>query len=238
MLDVISSLDPSCIDDLFSFQLFVHYRAFRKLAWRVLEFSRHWGQVPFEILFDHLDKDLASENFTFKYQDPIFHHTIQSYLAQATEDDVHTSSSPSSNPVYCVDAENAPQWVNALIGLWNRLEVCLLNITTTAGTDKKTARMTSPNAKTVEQIVTLMYMFEALLPVFKHLLSAKGVAGALEAAGKLQSPSRLFSFVLMLFPEEAYYNSRTGNQGEFADSEEDEAEELDEISVSINDGES
>jgi len=60
------------------FQLFIHHRAYRKLAWRLLQFSTHWGKLPFELLSEHLPS-LPEKLFPITLPD-YFHEEIAAFV--------------------------------------------------------------------------------------------------------------------------------------------------------------
>lgn len=126
VVNVVFALNPDDVHDLLRFQRLIHHRAFRKLAWRVLYFSTHWGYLPFHILGNHLGKDLPPKIVLFKSRDPEFHSTIQSYVGDGTCKHVHSMDdlgiSSEAEHAYCVNAENASEWLLAFTTLWNKLE--------------------------------------------------------------------------------------------------------------------
>lgn len=178
LFDVIASLDCNDMDDLFRFQLLIHDRVYHTLGLRVLRFSTHWGKSPFDILSDHLDPDLKSKTLRFKYQDPHFESFIQSYVPA-----LPSPPGTQTRPLFCVNAGNASQWLMALKDIWGHMETYLLIEQSMGGKPTLQVRPGPQSARTIDSIVAMMYIFEALMPVFKHLLSARGAAGALAAAG-------------------------------------------------------
>lgn len=184
LFSVITALNCDDIRDLIRFELLILQRAHRKIAWRVLELSTHWGQSPFDIIFDHLDNELPSKTFQFQYRDPEFHEVIQSYVR--AEPPSPSSSDRNSGPVYSINAKNAHQWLLALKYSWAQLQSCLLVQESDEGnTTRMMVRKDPPNVQTIDNILAMMFLFEALMPVLKHLLSAQGAAYALANAGEL-----------------------------------------------------
>ncbi|KAE9384557.1 hypothetical protein BT96DRAFT_1007955 [Gymnopus androsaceus JB14] len=166
LFDVIVSLKPGNSKDLKNFQHFIHHRAYRKLGWRVLDFSTHWGKLPFDIISECLAKsELESKDFTFK---EVFNNAIQMHMPS------RASSETNSKPVYCLNSDNALQWLNVVYTLWETLQKKLL------GEGKpKLREIKTPTPEAVCEIVYALMGLEAMMPVLKHLLSAEGVVGAL-----------------------------------------------------------
>lgn len=67
--------------------------------------------------------------------------------------------------------------------LWVQLQGHLL--VKRENTVRMMTRKVPPTSETLDNIVTLMFSFDALMPVFKHLLSARGAAKALVDTGAL-----------------------------------------------------
>lgn len=181
MIVALNSKNPA---DLPRFQLFVHHRAYRKLGQRVLKFSTHWGRLPFDILAEHIDTRLKQKTFQFKYQDLEFHNLIQSYVSPET--DISCTSVINSRPVYVVNAMNASQWIEALKELWLRLQSYLLVESSDEGKSLM-VNMDSPTTRIINDIVTVMFVLEALMPMFEYLLSAQGVSQVFARAGELDN---------------------------------------------------
>ncbi|KAE9394522.1 hypothetical protein BT96DRAFT_998434 [Gymnopus androsaceus JB14] len=158
--------EPRNSKDLKNFQHFIHHRAYRKLGWRVLDFSTHWGKLPFDIISKCLAKsELESKDFTFK---EVFNNAIQMHMPS------RASSETNSKPVYCLNSDNALQWLNVVYTLWETLQKKLL------GEGKpKLREIKTPTPEAVCEIVYALMGLEAMMPVLKHLLSAEGVVGAL-----------------------------------------------------------
>lgn len=97
-----------------------------------------------------------------------------------------STSDRNSEPVYCINAKNAHQWLMALKYSWAQLQSCLLVQQPDGGnTTRMMVRKDPPNVQTIDNILAMMFFFEALMPVLKHLLSAQGVAHALANAGEI-----------------------------------------------------
>lgn len=193
LFNIITALNCEDIRDLIRFESLILHHAHRKIAWRVLELSTHWGKSPFDILSDHLDSELRSKTFQFQYRDPKFHELIQSYVP--AEPTLPFSSKKDLGPVYCVNAENAPQWIMAFKYLLAQLQSYLLvqqfneeNIA------KMVVRTDPPNAHTIDEMLPMMFFFEALMPVLKHLISPQWTAHALANAGELVEPFAAIHF--------------------------------------------
>ena len=183
LFDVITSLNLRDSQDLLHFQLFIHHRAYRKVGWRVLEFSTHWGASPFKIISNSLtDPELESKTFVFKQ-----HLTVHTLIQNRIMPEPQLSSGTSSKPVYCVNSSNALQWLKVLQDFWFDLEDELLVKSPPGKTKRMMVREDSPSYDSVRSIVLAMSALEALMPVLKHLLSATGVAQALASAGKFKS---------------------------------------------------
>lgn len=197
LFNVISSLDSQRPQQLMNFNLFIHHRAFRKLGWRVREFSSHWGDSPLQILSAHLRLDFEPRKFQFPHlQGAEFETLIENYRIKVTG-----RSSPAE---YCVNPENAPEWIATLKSVWGILEDKLLIIDRelkSPVTKNTPVRTTSPDAETVEIIVSIMFSLEALMPVFKHLLTVGGAAQPLADAGELNSVFRSIYEPLLFFRE-------------------------------------
>lgn len=178
LFDVIIALNDSTID-LLRFQLFIHHRAFYKLGHEVREFSTHWGKLPFDILSDHIDTQMERKTFRFNFEDPTFHRLIQSYVN--AEPHKHFISDKNLGPVYTVSGRNARLWIKALRELWLRLQSYL------SLEDPLMVReyYSSP---AINDIITTMFVLEALMPVFKHLVSTRKAVRALSQAGRVDSP--------------------------------------------------
>ncbi|KAE9384597.1 hypothetical protein BT96DRAFT_1007911 [Gymnopus androsaceus JB14] len=177
LFDVIASLRrPESSDqssDLLPFQLFIHHRAYRKLGWRVLLFSTHWGKSPFDIISDCLpDPNLKSESFQFPGGSSPFHDTLARYVPP---------ESTQSGDVYLVNSNNAARWLALFKSAWAKLQSHLL-VKESDGKNPK-----------VRRIVAIMVTLERLIDVFKHLLSANGVAQALAKAELAQYHNRVQS---------------------------------------------
>lgn len=223
LFDVIASLRrPESSDqssDLLPFQFFIHHRAYRKLGWRVLLFSTHWGKSPFDIISDCLpDPNLKSESFRFPGGSSPFHDTLARYVPpESTE----------SGDVYLVNSNNAARWLALFKSAWAKLQSHLL-VKESDGKNPK-VRTDSPSAESVRRIVAIMVTLERLIDVFKHLLSANGVAQALAKAGKLES---LYTFdcCAHAFPELAQYHNRVQSPIEpntaISENDEDDDDEL------------
>lgn len=182
LFNVITALDCDDPLDLIRFELFIHYRAFQKLGKRVLELRTHWGQSPFDILANNLDTELTPKTFQFQYHDEEFHSLIQSYVSPDP-----ALSSSSGRPAYSVNADNALKWIMALQDLWVQLQsYCLVEMSEGEIT-RMVVREGSPNIETVDNIVAVIFFFEGLMPVLRHLLSAQGATQALAEAGELES---------------------------------------------------
>lgn len=194
MFDVIMALNNHAAD-LLRFQLLIHHRAFRQLAWRVRHFSTHWGKLPFDILSENLDSGLEKKTLQFKNQDTPFHRLIQSYVSP----DQHIRSTASNNgPIYSVSAKNALSWIRALKHLWLRLQsYVLVEISEQGKMTELRVKDEAPTTKTFNDIITMMFVLEALQPVFKHLASSRQAAHGLAKAGELPSifPMWLRSFL-------------------------------------------
>lgn len=179
LLNVIHALRGDHLSDLSSFQLFVHHRAYRKLAWRVMIFRRRWGGLPFNILSEHLDPNLTLKNIELAYKSPDLHSFIQQYVTEV----LPISSVPETRVgyTYQVDATNAPQWLHALTDLWQGLEDILL-------TEDFAVKQESPCPQQVNIIVTTLFLLESFMPVLVHLLSSEMSAKALGDAGEFHGP--------------------------------------------------
>lgn len=199
--------DPS---DLTHFQRFIHHRAYRKLGYRVLDFSERWGTSPIAIIRKNLDPDsLEPSDFTFP-NDPNLHTFIRKHVQPKTP-----SSSGSPIPVYNMDSDNVSNWIDLLEEIWIQLQVEVLDIQVNgkplgASWDplkSVTAPQTGPQKgkkrpprifymvkkeppmnKRVVMIVVLMDILENVLRVFSHLSSSPPVSVALGRAGRIGSP--------------------------------------------------
>lgn len=119
----------------------------------------------------------------FQNRDPEFHKLIQTYVTP--EPDAHSSGSY-SGLVYSVSAANAPCWIRALKELWLRLQSYLLvDISEEGKSTEFMVKNEAPTTQTVNDIITMMFVLEALLPVFKHLASSRLAAYGLAKAGAL-----------------------------------------------------
>lgn len=184
MFDVIMALNNHAAD-LLRFQLLIHHRAFRQLGWRVRHFSTHWGKLPFDILSENLDSGLKKKTLQFKNQDTAFHNLIQSYVSP--DQDIPSTTS-NSGPIYSVSAENAPRWIRALKHLWLRLQSYLLDESSEEGKiTELRVKSEAPTTKTLNDIITMMFVLEALQPAFRHLASSRRAAHGLAKAGELPS---------------------------------------------------
>lgn len=173
LFDIILSLNPSNLLDLVKFQLFAHHRAYRKLGWRIHEFLTHWGVLPFDILQNNIDRNLVPKMFHLKGVDSEFHERVRDYVN--TNQSMYYPSEGNSC-IYWVNAENACGWITGLMGLWSGVQDSLLVKTDGNQWNVKSAL---PSPKTVKDIVIQLFLFESLMPIFKHLLSAHGVSQAL-----------------------------------------------------------
>ncbi|KAE9384584.1 hypothetical protein BT96DRAFT_950459 [Gymnopus androsaceus JB14] len=173
LFNVIVSLKPGESEDLKHFQHFIHHHAYQKLGWQVLDFSTHWGKSPFNIIFNCLaEPELESKDFTFK---EVFNNFIQMHMPS------QPSSETNSKPVYCVNSDNALQWLNVLYTFWETLQKELL------AEGKPKVREIPPTPEAVREIVITLMGLEAMMPVLQHLLSAEGVVGALAETDNLES---------------------------------------------------
>ena len=201
LFDVVTSLRHGDASDLLLFQHFISHRAYRKLGWRVLEFSTHWGKSPFDIISDHL-VDLNSEpaSFQFPCQSSLFHQMIRHFVTP--------KSMTEQEPDYPLNSDNAPQWLELFQSAWNILQSELL-VENSKGKNDMTVRTDSPSTKSVQNIVVMTLILEDLLDVLIHLLSADGAAQALASAGKLES-SYTSGCCAHAFPEVATYLKKFG----------------------------
>lgn len=183
LFDVITALDCDDTLDLIRFELFIHHRAFKRLGRRVLALSTHWGESPFDILSNHLDPDLEPNTFQFQYHDTEFHTLIQKYVHP--DPALSSTSGAISKPSYSVNANNASKWIAAFQELWVQLESYLLVADFDGETTRMIVRQDLPSIHTIDNIVAVMFFFEGLMPVLKHLLSAHGATQALADAGEL-----------------------------------------------------
>lgn len=180
LLDVIMALRGDQLSDLTRFQLFTHNRAYRKLACRVLDFRVRWGGLPFDILSQHLDRNLSPKIIPLNYNNSDFHLFLQDYV---TPESVMSSTSDTPlHHVYQVDADNAPQWLKALTDLWVGLEKLLL----VEAKEKRHVKEKSPDPNTVNTIVTRLFILQSFMPVLVHLLSHERAAQALGDAGEFE----------------------------------------------------
>jgi len=177
LFDVIVALNCDEVPDLFRFQSFIHHRVYHKLGNWILHLSTHWGNLPFHILSNQPRIQVQPKTFQFKYQDPEFHALIQSYVPA-----LPSSLKPGTRPVYCVNSDNASQWFGALKGLWVHLQNYFLITDSKEGKNIMYVKQELPNAHAVDCIVAMMFVFDALMPLVKHLLSGKGVSQVLNAA--------------------------------------------------------
>jgi len=201
VFDVIDSLKEGCANDLARFQVFIHHRAYRKLGWRVLDFSTHWGKSPFAIISDCLaHPGLESKDFTINRLSPV-HELIQGSIPP------QPSSETNSDLVYRIDSDNALKWLEVLTALWELLRQRLI-VHQPQG--KAQVRKESPSVHDVVGIVFYLSGIQATMPVFQHLLSAPGVVRALAEAGKLNR-SFASDCCAHVFPEISAYVSRTSN---------------------------
>ena len=201
LFNVITSLRHGDASDLRHFQYFIHHRAYRKLGWRVLEFSTHWGKSPFDIISDHLaDPDLKPASFQFPRRSSIFHETIGEYVTP--------KSMTEQEPDYPLNSDNAPQWLELLQSAWTALQSELL-VENSKRKNDMMVRTDSPSTKSVHNIAKMMLILEDLLDVLIHLLSADGAAQALASAGKLES-SFTSGCCAHAFPEFATYSKKSG----------------------------
>lgn len=177
-MDIIFALNDDS-NNLLDFELFIHHRAYRKLAWRVLEFSTHWGEPPFDILVKHLDPNLQPKHFTLNT-------TAQAVIQSFT---IPPTSQSDLGLVYTVNVNNTSTWVRNLKGFWDRLEGHLL--VDNPKKAKKMIREDSPKPQAVEDIVSVITLLESTMHIFSYLLSGDDAARALAHAGELNS---LFPF--------------------------------------------
>lgn len=202
LFDVIMSLDHKNPLDLVRFQLFIHHRAFRKLGWRVQEFLTHWGVLPFDILSQHLDPNLRSETFDFAVG-PHFHDCIQRYVKLGPK--MYVFSLKKGRRVYCVNADNALEWLDGLKEVWSGLQASLL----IEHNSNWRVREESPSPATVNDMVTRVFVLEAFMPIFEHLLSAESAGAALHNAGELGSNSGDCSIYVFPAPKSQPVRNRT-----------------------------
>lgn len=192
LFDVIASLDPKDPLDLACFQRFIHHRAFRKLGWRVHAFLTHWGVLPFDILSKHLDPSLPSKTFDFPFTSPHFHAYLEHYVKPGAGMYSHENG----KYTYLVDAGNALQWLHGLKAVWSGLQDSLL----INDNSKWCVKAESPGPRTVNSIVSRIFVLEALMPIFEHLLSAESAATALHNAGECGFPNVDCSTYLFQLP--------------------------------------
>lgn len=194
LFDVIFALGVEA-DNLLDFDLFIHHRAYRKLGCRVLEFFTHWGKSPFHILSENLDNTLESQRFEINGVDQEI--IIQSLKIQPT---MRTDL----GVVYEIDGGNASQWLAKIEQFWLQLHKILLY----SKNEKLLVKKESPLPSMVEEIVSIMMILKALVPIFKHISSPSSVAQALAKAGELRM---LFNFIIPNIPffvENNHYQSR------------------------------
>lgn len=178
LFDVVVALNRKDPLDLVRFQLFIHHRAFCKLGWRVQEFLTHWGVLPFDLLIQHPDPSLPSETFDFAFVGPHFHECIHRYLKPGPE--MYIYSTTKQRQLYWVHSGNALLWLAGLKEVWSGLQGSLL----VQHKSKWKVRDDSPSPQIIYDIVTRLFIFEALLPIFVHLFSTESAARALHNAGE------------------------------------------------------
>lgn len=216
LFNVIVSLDCNDPLDLHRFQRFIHHRAYRKLGYRVLDFSERWGISPIDIISENLDPaSLDTITFRFSTHNPEFHKFIQKYLQPES---LNTCSASDSRPSYSIRPDNAHLWVRALQKAWARLQKELLLDTTSktnseASSSPREAKKESqkkkpvydsvnmdlPNNHRVAKLVILMNILDHLQKhVLPHLLSSPKVAQALAHAGTLEIPCVLIFLLIII----------------------------------------
>lgn len=195
LLNVINALDGDVLSDLIQFQLFIHHRAYRKLAWRVRDFRTRWGGLPFDIISKNLDRNLERKNVELRYKNAEFHNFIQDYVDPVPVSPIQQTQ---IGYMYSVDAENALQWLEALRKLWRQLEAILLD-------EEFAVKEESPEPLQVNVIVSTLFFFESLVPVLIHILSSAVTARALGDAGEFEGPLTSYCSNIKLLEMKVYH---------------------------------
>ncbi|KAE9389201.1 hypothetical protein BT96DRAFT_947034 [Gymnopus androsaceus JB14] len=169
LFNVITSLGNKA--SLFTFQCFIYRRAYRKVAWQVLEISTHWGTSPFGLI----KQCLHQSNLLCKEVDiqlpTQFHKKLQETLELKNHSIPNTNSGDLSIVKYPLKLrELAP-------ASWLELEVHLLvdKKATETTQAKKDTRKDVPKAEAIHAIVNAMIKLRSLQPVLDHLLSVEGL---------------------------------------------------------------
>lgn len=160
-IDVLSAVRST--DDYIPFLLHCHYRAFRKIGSRVLDFYRYWGKTPFQILRQHLPAELTGGPYDFHVADTGLHLKISREVK---------GSYNMKDRVYTLDSTNAPQWVDFFSSQLSKLSCSLVT-----GTK---VRKDLPSRANVEEIVGVFTKLDTLYPLLQDLfLSSPKIAMAL-----------------------------------------------------------
>ncbi|KAE9389279.1 hypothetical protein BT96DRAFT_946960 [Gymnopus androsaceus JB14] len=166
LFDVITSLGNEA--SLFTFQCFIYRRAYRKVAWRVLEISTHWGTSPFGLI----KQCLHQPNLLCKEVDiqlpTQFHKKLQETLELKNHSIPNTDSGDLSIVKYPVNSNNAKSWLSIIYKQWLELEVHLL-------VDKKATETTAGKEGHQERSSS---------PMLDHLLSVEGLHKVLADAAE------------------------------------------------------
>jgi hypothetical protein len=189
---------------LLKFLLFAHYRAFRTVGLRILEFSQHWGSTPFQLMLAHAD-DIAKRSdlrkvFTLPLDPPqrILLSKYHLHDTQSSASNILNDNPPSDCKqvyTYIVELSNLSSWLDLFTGLWQQLENQFLipvppndNLLASLGiSPSKSVRLEPQELAKMEYICVFIGTLHTLQPVLKHLLSANEnwkLHCSLEQAGK------------------------------------------------------
>lgn len=178
LFDVISSLDCGKPGDLLRLQRFIHHRAYRKLGYRVLDFSQHWGTSPFVILLQNIDPTLKPKKFQLNLD-----RSFRSYLVRFG---LFPDREQGSKYSFTINPTNALQWGDVLMDAWDRLQKKVLVSTVTGDGTLYEVDMDPPTNRIVIKIVVWIKVLEVLLnPVLRYLASSSKVGDALARAGEI-----------------------------------------------------
>lgn len=206
LFNVIVALDCDDPHDLRCFQRFIHHRAYRKLASRVLDFSTRWGISPIDIISANLDHTLTSKTFHFPTRDPAFHQFVQKCITPEPA----IPSTSDTTLCYRISPDTAHLWVKVLNTAWFALqeellvaelvedpgpvEKALFSATQAVKKDPakkkpvyKKIKTAPPTNGTVGMLVIVMNILDHLQVVLRHLVSTDKVAKALADAGRLDN---------------------------------------------------
>ena len=186
-LDILSFLrKENFTDHHLDFLHFVHRRGFRKLSWRLWDFTTRWGKSPFDILEDghqNLISGPDAVDFISTVSLPPLHHTlIKGYVdkgAALTELNLGDSYN-AVKETYHITSQNLLHWIKFLQKTLSILMDALPRVTHSPPS--------MPPARNITMyIVMQIQILQGLKDIIRHLLRKEAILILLSQAGMFYS---------------------------------------------------